>query len=375
MLCKKIIQYIEDWAPVGIAWDKDNVGLQVGDPDLEISNILLALELTDGVLNDAISKNCNLIITHHPFIFNPIKNLNFYNDPSAKLINKLIKNNITLYSAHTNLDFTKNGVSFHLAKVLGLNEISFLHNLKENQVKLAVFLPADNVEEVANAMFEAGGGIIGEYQNCSFRTNGRGTFKGSEETNPSIGKKNIYEKVDEIRFELLVNKWSLNKVLTAMIEAHPYEEPAYDIYTLQNKNVNYGIGAIGKLSESLKTDDFLLTVAKKLKGKNLRYTAGKSKIIQKVAVCGGSGSDLLAEAVKAGADAFITADVKYHTFHDAQNKILLVDAGHYETEIHILDEVKERIKKLITNKSIKIYKYRGSTNPVHYLTNYNEGAK
>lgn len=367
MLCKEIIKYIEDWAPLEIAWEKDNVGLQVGNPSGKIIGVLLALEFTEYVLKESLSRKCNLIITHHPFIFNPIKKLNFQSDTSAKLIRELIKNNINLYSAHTNLDFTKDGVSFRLAQIIGLKEISFLHNLQNNQLKLVVFVPVAYVENVASAIFEAGGGIIGEYRNCSYRLNGTGTFKGSESSNPAIGQKGIYEKVEEVRIEVLVNNWSLKKVLTAMIDTHPYEEPAYDVYPLQNSNANFGIGALGLLSSKMKVEEFLLHVAEKLKAKNLRYTNGTKKTIKKVAVCGGSGSDLLNEAIKLGADAFITADVKYHSFHDANKKILLVDAGHYETEIHILDELKERLEKFLINSNISIYRYRGSTNPVHYL--------
>lgn len=370
-LCMEVIElikYFEKWAPPGAAWDKDNVGVQVGNSHSEIANILLALELNKKVLSEAKKKKCNLIFTHHPFLFKPLKSINFSKDEKSQIIEELIKNNITVYSAHTNLDFTRDGVSFELARKLKLNNIRFLELEEENQFKIAVFVPEESLDEVSSAMFDNGGGRIGEYENCSYRLNGEGTFQGSEKSNPKIGKKNNFEKVAEVRLEVLVDKWNLNKVLSAMIKAHPYEEPAYDVYVLKNKNVNYGFGAIGEFEKSMNQKDFLSHVCKGLNTKNLRFTKGKSNRIKRVAVCGGSGSDLVFSAISQKADAIVTADVKYHTFQDAEEKILLVDAGHYETEIHALDEVKQRFEKFIKeNKSnIKVYKYSKSTNPISF---------
>ena len=371
MTCREIIKYIEDWAPKEIAWQKDNVGLQIGSVNREVKNILLCLEFTDKVADDAIKKNCNFIFSHHPLLFQPLKKIDLLNDKNSKLIERLIKNDITLYSAHTNLDFTKNGVSFELAKILKLRDISFLVSSKSNQFKLAVFVPKDSVEKVAGSIFEAGGGIIGEYSNCSFATSGEGTFKGSEKSNPFIGKKGIIEKAAEIKLEVIVNSWNLNKVIPAMLSAHPYEEVAYDVYPLENNNKNFGAGAVGYLEEPMKSDNFLNYISEKLKTKNFRYVKSKRNTIKKVAVCGGSGSDLIKDAVKSGADAFITADIKYHAFHDADGEILLVDAGHYETEIHSLNEVQKRLKDFIYRKNpdIKIFKYGGSTNPIIFYNN------
>lgn len=367
MTCSDIIKYLEQWAPPGIAWQKDNVGLQVGSLKNKIKNIMLALELTDNVITDAIKKDCSLIITHHPLLFYPLKNIDTGNDQNSKLIKTLIQKDITLYSAHTNLDFTRDGVSFRLARQLKLNNIRFLKNLKSNQVKLVVFIPQLSVEKVASAIFNSGGGKIGEYEYCSFRLKGQGTFKGSDATNPAIGQKGVYEKVEEIRLEVLVDSWNIGKVLKAMINAHPYEEPAFDIYPLENENVNYGIGAIGELEISLTETKFLNHVADCLDALNLRYTKVKNQKIKTVAVCGGSGSELINEAIAAGADAFVTADVKYHTFHDTAGNLMLVDAGHYETEIFSLDELKDRLKSFTTKEKIKIFKYGGSTNPVNYF--------
>ena len=361
----EIIKYLEEWAPKGIALDKDNVGLQVGDPKIRIKNILISLDLNEEVINSAVKENCNLIITHHPILYYPLKNLDFSKNRIARMIQMLVKNNITLYSAHTNLDFTKQGVSYSLAKRFQLKKIRFLKNLSQNQFKLAVFVPASHVSKVAEAIHQSGGGIIGEYSNCSFRTTGTGTFKGSDESNPSIGNKGVLESVEEVKLEILVDKWKLNKVLSSLKKAHPYEEVAYDVYTLQNDNINYGIGAIGELNEAMNINDFLSFVSSKLKISTLRYTRNDKKKIKSVAVCGGSCGELVDESIKQNADAFVTADLKYHTFQDAEGKILLIDAGHYETEAPILDEIKRRLETLFSeNKKIKVLKFKGSTNPI-----------
>jgi len=369
MTADQIIKYLEEWAPPEAAWENDNVGLQVGAKKREIKNIFLSLELTQTALNEAIKQHCNFIFTHHPLIFKPLKNLNFQKDPKAKLIEQIIKNDIALYSAHTNLDFTKNGVSYQLAKVLGLKNIMFLENQGSNQYKLSVFVPENYSAVVSEAVFNAGGGIIGEYKDCSFSLSGKGTFKGSKFSNPAIGKKRKFETISEERIDFLVNKWDINKVISAMLNAHPYEEPAYDVYVLKNKNANFGTGAIGHLENNLTVKEFLNLVSNKLKVNGLRYCKGKSRKIKKVAVCGGSCASLLHSAVNQNADAFITADIKYHDFQDAENKILFIDAGHYETELPILDVVKDKLEKFLQsrNSKINIIKFKGSTNPIKFL--------
>jgi len=367
MIVGELTKYLEDWAPPGAAWEKDNVGLQIGYRGQTIKNIMLCLELDEEVLKEALQKKCNFIFTHHPLIFKPIKRLDTEKDSKAKLIEKIIKNNITVYSAHTNLDFTKDGVSFELAKTLKLKNIRFLEHEESNQFKVVVFVPQKNLDEVANAVFNAGGGKIGEYENCSFRLNGEGTFKGSEKSNPAIGSKNKFEKVNEVRFEFIVDSWKLNKVIAALIKSHPYEEPAYDVYPLRNKNVNYGAGAIGNLEKDISEKEFLSHVCKSLKTEAVKFCKGKGKSIRKVAVCGGSGSELIDIAIESGADAFVTADIKYHSYHDAINKILLIDAGHYETEIVVMNSVQHKMKKFISvNSRIQVLKYSGSTNPVKF---------
>lgn len=362
-----LIKYLDGWAPPGAAWERDNVGLQVGSKGQQIRNIMLCLELDEKVLKESIRKKCNFIFTHHPLIFNPIKKLDTDKSLEAQLISLAIKNNITIYSAHTNLDFTKDGVSFELAKVLKLKNIRFLEQQESNQFKIVTFVPKKNLEKVAQAVFSAGAGIIGEYENCSFQTDGLGTFKGSAKSNPAVGKKGIFESVNEVRFEFIVDSWKLNDAVSALKKSHPYEEPAYDIYPLKNKNVNYGYGTIGDLDKPMTEKNFLSHVVKSTKAANVRFCKGTGKPIQKVAVCGGSGAELINAAIANKADAFVTADIKYHPFQAAEGKILLIDAGHYETEIHSLNAVQRKLKKVLSDdKKIKVLKYSGSTNPVKF---------
>ena len=371
MIAEDIIKFIEDWAPPGIAWDEDNVGLQVGSPKRRVSNIFLCLELTPKALEEAISQKANFIFTHHPFIFQPLKKINTQSDPKGKLIEKLIKNEITLFSAHTNLDFTKEGVSFELARQLKLQDTQFLLNEKGNQYKVTIFVPDTHLEKLSDALFNEGAGIIGEYKKCSFSVDGKGSFEGSEKTDPFVGKKSNVEHVEEVRFEIIVDAWKLNEIVRVIHKAHPYEEPAFDIYPIENVNKNFGFGVIGELEKSLTANDFLKHVCKSLKTNNLRYTKGTDKKIKKVAVCGGSGSRLLETAISKKADAFITADLKYHTFQDGENRILFVDAGHYETEIHSLNAVKRKLNNFIKNNggSEKVLTFRGTTNPIKFFNN------
>jgi len=370
MKCKTIIKYLEDWAPKEIAWGKDNVGLQIGTTEREVKNIMLSLDLDEKVLNEALKKHCNFLITHHPLLFKPLKKIDTFGDKISGLVDKLIKNDITLYSAHTNLDYTKDGVSFQLAKILKLHNIKFLNNLTDNQVKLIVFIPEENLQKVEEAVYQAGGGIIGEYSNCSFQTSGTGTFKGYGTSKPFIGKRGKIESVKEIKLEVIVYSWKMPEVIRAMKSVHPYEEPAYDIYPLKNSNINYGSGAVGTLEYPMTKNEFLSHVAKQLKIRSFRYSNGKNGRIRTVAVCGGSCSDHLEKAINLGADAFITADVKYHSFQDAENRILFIDAGHYETEIPVMDFVQKKLKSFLPKETkINVFKYSGSTNPINFYNN------
>lgn len=367
MQIKEIIKTIEKFAPPHIAWDKDNIGLQVGNSENKITNIFLTLDLTFEALNQALQKKCNLIITHHPLIFSPLRKLNFESDNKSQLIEKLIKNNITVFSAHTNLDFTKDGVSFELAKKLGLEKTDFLEHGTSRKYKLVTFVPADSMEMVRAKLFACGAGNIGEYSNCAFSLTGQGSFLGSAKSNPKIGKKEKFETVEEIRLEVVVDEWNLTEAVKELLKIHPYETPAYDIYKLENKNEFAGFGTIGFLKHKMSTNEFLLHTAKSLGIKNFRYTITNKKFINKVAVCGGSGIELLPEALKQNADAFITADVKYHSFQDAEEKILLIDAGHFETEIFGLNSLKKIIENKIAGTNIRLIINKKSTSPIKFF--------
>ncbi len=350
---KEIFKFIENWAPLEIAWEKDNPGLQIGSTEEITKGIVLSLDITDDVIEFAKKEKCNLIISHHPLIFFPIKSLNF-SDYKNSLIRDLINNDITIYSAHTNLDFTKNGVSFALAKKLGLEKITFLENAPQTQFKLVTFVPEQNVRDLINRLSEAGAGVIGDYTHCSYKLHGKGTFFGQENTSPRVGMKGRLEEVDEIRLEMIFEKWKLNRIIRTLLSNHPYEEPAYDIYPLMNRNVNYGYGAKGFLKKKLPLSKFVELVKKNLKSRVVKFSEGNKKYVAKIAVCGGSGSDLIQKAISEGCDAFVTSDIKYHSFLDYGKSIALIDAGHYYTEIPILEELEKRLKEFISSQKEKI---------------------
>ncbi|MBW7888510.1 MAG: Nif3-like dinuclear metal center hexameric protein [Bacteroidetes bacterium] len=361
------ITAFEKVVPPAIAWKGDNVGLQIGKPENKISSILLALDVTLEVVHEAIAKKANLIVTHHPLLFHPLKRIS-PDSRAGAIAMKIIEHNISLYAAHTNLDSVKNGVNFALGKKLGLKNLAVLSPVKESLTKIAVFVPLTHVEAVAEAMHSAGAGMFSKYDLCSFRTKGTGTFRGMNNASPYIGKVGMTEKVEEARIEMLCEHWKLSSVLRAMIKAHPYEEVAYDIYPLENMNSEYGLGAVGTLSNALSVNEFLRYISHVLKTPSLRYTPGNKKTkIKTVALCGGSGAEFIPNALAAGAEAFITADLKYHTFQEYEDRILLIDAGHFETEHIVLDSLRNIIQHIV-GKACTIYKTKKNTNPVHYYT-------
>ena len=368
MTVRDIEEILEAWAPREVAGEGDNVGLQVGSPSKRVRRILLALEISDSVLQEAVQKKVDLIVTHHPLIFRSLRSVTD-SDRAGSFVSALIRNEIALYSAHTNLDFTRNGVSFALARALGVRGVKFLSEISGSLKKVAVFVPQDHVEGVARRMAEAGAGIIGNYEYCSFRTSGTGTFRGMEGAKPFYGKIGNYETAEEVRLEMIVPRWALNQTLFAMKKSHPYEEVAYDVYPLENENSNYGAGTIGDLPRAIRLRQFLLHVRRSLTANGIRYTGILEEHVRRVAVCGGSGSELLGAAVQQNADVFVTADVKYHTFQEAQGKIALIDAGHYETEQVVLGAVADELRKAIRDRKqqLRVLTTRQGTNPIHYL--------
>ncbi|MCE1188788.1 MAG: Nif3-like dinuclear metal center hexameric protein [Ignavibacteria bacterium] len=369
MRIKEIVHFLDDWAPPGAAWEKDNPGLQVGSLDKELTNILICLDVTVEVVKEAITRNCNFIISHHPLLYHSIKRITPDSDTTSAIISALLQHNITLCSWHTNIDFSRNGVSHQLAYRLGLQSVRFLRGFEDNQYKLSVFVPEDHRELVAAALYEAGAGTIGDYSKCSFRSSGTGSFLGSENSNPAAGKRGSYEEVEEVRLEVILPKWQLTRVTQALYRAHPYEEPAFDVYPMKNAAKNYGAGVIGALPEPMPAGEFLKFIKEQLNLTCFRYAEGAADKIQKVALCGGAGSDLLPSAVQQKADAFITADISYHAFHDAKRKIYLIDAGHFETEIFITDAIARELTAFLklteAENQVLITEY--STNPIKYF--------
>ncbi len=355
------------WAPKEIAWERDNIGLQVGDMKSKITRILVCLDCTEKVVAEAAKRNANLIISHHPVLFRPPKSITPA-DETGRVIRALIRGNINLYSAHTNLDFTRGGTSFALAEALGLQNVEFLHKSYQVDSKIVTFVPAQFGRKIRNAMSEAGAGVIGNYDQCSFEINGSGSFRGNDQASPTIGKKKILESVEEIRLEMIVKQWDVAKVVQALKSAHPYEEVAYDIYPLQNTSAEFGMGIIGSLPKPMPLTPFLNMVKRKLGAKMLRRTEGKKKTVARVAACGGAGGELVDTAIAREADVFITADVRYHEFHHAAEKIILIDAGHFETEHLVVKAVVNKLRSEFTNAGQKIPVFAStiSTNPIYY---------
>ena len=334
---RDIAQTLEAWAPPGSAQSYDNVGLQVGDASRSVERAIVALDCTPEVVEEAKNKNATLILTHHPLLFQPLKQITA-DDYESHLALRLAESGIALYSIHTNLDAAPGGVSFALAERLGLSDISFLDGMDEALYKLAVFVPSDHFEAVHQAMADAGAGEIGDYEACAFTTEGTGYFKPGEGANPFIGKAGgELESADEVKLEMEVARWELGRVLGALDEAHPYEEVAYDVYPVDQKYQQAGLGAVGELADPMPLDDFLARVADRLGAGSLRYAGDPSAPVERVAVCGGAGSDFVGKALSAGADAYVTSDVKYHDFFQVLNtggqpQMAFIDAGHYETE-------------------------------------------
>lgn len=330
----EIIKHLEDIAPLSFQESYDNSGLLIGDADNEIIATLLTLDVTEEVLDEAIRKKANLIIAHHPIIFKGIKKLTGSNEVE-RLILKAIKENIAIYAAHTNMDSVLIGVNSYICKVLDLQNIQVLRPMGDALLKLVSFVPEVKLDEVRGAIFEAGAGSIGNYDNCSFSLNGTGSFRGGENTKPYVGEKGKLHQEKEVRLETIVPRHLKNPVVQALLEAHPYEEVAYDLYPLENDYEQAGMGVIGELSDQMDEKEFLGNLKNKLNLKMIQYSPFTGKMVNKVAICGGAGSFLLDDAVRAGANVFISGDFKYHEFFKAEKKILIADIGHYESEQHV----------------------------------------
>ena len=364
MKVKEIINYLESIAPLSFQEHYDNAGLLTGSPEKHIDKVLITLDVTEEVMDEAVKGGFDMIIAHHPVIFDGLKKINGKNLVERVII-KAIKHDIILYAAHTNLDSVFNGVNAKLGEKLGLKNLKFLKTKNSGLKKLAVFCPVDHAEKVRNALFDAGAGHIGNYDSCSYNTYGEGSFRALQGANPFVGEVGAIHFEKEIKIETVVPDFILNKVLQAMLAVHPYEEVAFDIYPLENSNPSAGEGMIGELMEETYLEDYLKKIKKVLNVAALKYNAKGNKKVKKIAFCGGSGSFLIHQAAAAGADVFITADVKYHDFFEYSDQMVIVDAGHYETE----QFTKELLYELLTEKfptfAVRISKI--NTNPIKVL--------
>ncbi|MGY6650503.1 Nif3-like dinuclear metal center hexameric protein [Wenyingzhuangia sp. IMCC45574] len=363
MKIQEITNYIEKLAPLSYAESFDNVGLLVGDYTTEVTGVLVTLDTLEATVDEAIEKGCNLIVSFHPIIFGGLKKLNG-NNYVERVVIKAIQNNIAIYATHTALDNSFNGVSAKMCEVLGLQNKAVLIPQKDTIKKLITFVPTQHASTLREALFKAGAGGIGNYDNCSFNTEGIGTFKGNEHSNPAIGEKGKLQEEKETQIAITYTKHLEKKILQALFSTHPYEEVAYEITTLENTNQHIGMGMVGELATAMSSKEFIKYVKQTMNTDCIRHSALLDKEIKKVAVLGGSGSFALGAAMGKGADAYISADFKYHEFYKAEGKILITDIGHYESEQFTKNLLVDYLTKKFRNFAIILSNL--STNPIYY---------
>lgn len=361
----EICQYLDSVFPLAYQEDYDNSGLLVGDSQNQVFGILICFDLTEKIIDEAIAEKRNLIVSHHPLIFKGLKKINNTSE-SERIITKAIKNDISIYAAHTNLDNSKNGINGYVANLLGLKNSKILSPVENDLFKLIVFCPEDYAGNVRQSMFSAGSGNVGNYDSCSFNSEGFGTFRGNEAATPFVGNKNEIHFEKEQKIETIVPKYILNSVLSAMIKAHPYEEVAYDLILLKNQNLEVGAGIVGDLPKALPAKEFMEILKSTLQLRIIRHNSSDlSQEIRRVGYSGGSGSFLIHSALREKADIFISGDIKYHDFFDFKNRLLIADIGHFESERMIQDILFDVLTKKFPNFACS--KANNSENPVHYL--------
>lgn len=364
MTIRNITNYIEELAPLNYAEDFDNVGLLIGNHQTKVSGVLVTLDTLEETVDEAIANNCNLIVSFHPIIFSGLKKING-NSYVERVVLKAIQNNIAIYATHTALDNSNNGVSAKMCEVLGLINSKVLIPKTGIIKKLTTYVPSKNAESLRNALFVANAGSIGNYDHCSFNSLGEGTYKGNEKSNPTIGKKGALHTEPETKISIVFENKNQKKILKALQENHPYEEVAYEIVTTDNVHQNIGMGMIGELENEMNEKDFLSFLKKTMKTDCIRHSAFIHKKIKKVAVLGGSGSFAISNAKRAGADAYVSADFKYHEFFKAENSILLADIGHYESEQFTKNLLVDYLTKKFSNFAVILSEK--STNPIYYI--------
>ncbi len=361
---KEITNFLEDIAPKNYQESYDNSGLIVGDANAAVMGVMICLDSTESVIQEAIDTNCNLVIAHHPIVFSGLKQITGKNYVERVII-KAIKNDIAIYAIHTNLDNVHVGVNRKIGEKLGLENLKILRPKKGLLSQLVVFTPKKDTKNVLKALNEAGAGNIGNYKNCSFRTEGTGTFEGNEHANPTLGTKNKLEEVSEDRIEVIFPSNIEQQILSALKKAHPYEEIAYYLNSLGNINQEIGAGMVGNLPKAMGEKDFLIYLKEKMQLDCIRHTPLLKKKIEIVAFCGGAGSFLLQDAIREQADVFITGDFKYHEFFDADSKLIIMDIGHYESEVFTKELIYDLLNKNFTSFALHLTKQ--ITNPISYF--------
>jgi len=365
MKIRDISSVLESLAPLSLQEDYDNSGLIVGDPLAEISKTLICLDVTEEVVEEAIENNCELIIAHHPIVFRGLKKLNGKNYVERVVI-KAIQNNIAIYAIHTNLDnVLKGGVNSKIANKLGLTNTSVLRKRESDLCKLVTFSPKSHTSQIRKALHDAGAGAIGKYDNCSFVSEGMGSFRGGEDANSFVGTNGEIHRENEDRIEVILPKWTLPTAISKLKNEHPYEEVAYDVYPLLNTSQETGAGLLGMLTRPMTQNEFLQHLKESMKTSVIKYTSLSSNSIQKVAVCGGSGSFLIGDAKRIGADAYVTGDIKYHEFFDGENELMICDIGHYESEQFTIELLGDFLLEKIPNFALVLT--RAVTNPINYF--------
>ena len=364
MILKELTDYIESFAPLCYQESYDNSGLLIGSSSDITNKAIISLDVTEAVMDEAITEGADLVIAHHPLIFRGIKNIN-NNTETGRCIIKAIKNGIAVYIAHTNLDNIITGVNNKICNKLGLVNCEILSPVNGQLSKLVTFIPMEYKEKVQEALFSAGAGHIGNYDSCGFTTDGTGSFRGNEASNPFTGSSGKLHFEPETRFETIFPSCLKNKIVKALLESHPYEEVAYDIYQLDNRYQLVGSGMTGELPEETGEEEFLRKAQKVFKQKVIRHSPLIGKKVKRVAVCGGAGSFLIPEAIRSQSTVFLTGDLKYHQFFEAENKIVLADIGHFESEQYTCELFYELIMKKFPNFAVRLTEI--DTNPVNYL--------
>lgn len=364
MKIKEILSELEKLAPLSLQEEYDNAGLTVGNPENETKGCIICLDIGESTIDEAVSKNFGLIISHHPVIFKGLKRLTGQT-MTERIVAKAIREDIAICSMHTNLDNIFEGVNRELCRQLGLVNTSILRKTDGLLRKLVTFCPSGDAEKVREALFNGGAGHIGEYDRCSFNTEGTGSFRAGEKSNPYVGEPGEFHFENETRIETIFPAYRQKNIIQALLESHPYEEVAYDIYPLENEFNLAGAGMIGELEVRISESEFLQKIKDVLKVPCIRHSPLLGKMVGTVAVCGGSGSFLLQDAMQQGADFFISADIKYHQFFDADSKVVIVDAGHYETEQFTCNLLADYLKKKFANFAVQISET--PVNPVKYF--------